>query len=91
MLEFEWDQKKAIDNEKKHGISFREAASVFCDQSAITFSDPDHSSTEDRYITFGLSRLRKLLIVSHAARKTRIRIISARLVTRRERRIYEEG
>jgi uncharacterized DUF497 family protein len=47
VLEFEWDQKKAIDNEKKHGISFREAASVFSDPSAITFSDPDHSSTED--------------------------------------------
>jgi uncharacterized DUF497 family protein len=91
VLEFEWDQKKAIDNEKKHGISFREAASVFGDQPAMTFSDPDHSSTEDRYITFGLSRLRKLLIVSHTARKTRIRIISARLATRRERRIYEEG
>jgi len=91
VLEFEWDKKKAIDNEKKHGISFQEAASIFGDQSAITFSDPDHSNTEDRYLTFGLSRLRKLLIVSHTARKTRIRIISARLATRRERRIYEEG
>ncbi|MCX5752568.1 MAG: BrnT family toxin [Candidatus Krumholzibacteria bacterium] len=47
VLEFEWDEKKAIDNEKKHSISFREAASVFGDQAAITFSDPDHSNYEE--------------------------------------------
>ena len=90
-MEFEWDEKKAAANERKHGISFHEAATVFGDQLANTFSDPDHSKDECRFITFGLSRFDRLLVVSHTEREPRLRIISARLATRTERRIYEEG
>lgn len=88
-MEFEWDLKKAEAN--KHDVSFHEAATVFGDPLAITFTDPDHSIDEDRYLTFGLSRFNQLMVVSHAERGDRIRIISARLMTRQERRIYEEG
>jgi uncharacterized DUF497 family protein len=90
-MEFEWDQKKAEENKRKHDISFHEAATVFGDPLAITFTDPDHSIDEERYFTFGLSRFDRLMVVSHVDRGDRVRIISARLMTRRERRIYEEG
>jgi uncharacterized DUF497 family protein len=90
-MEFEWDPKKAFANEQKHNVSFQEAATVFGDPLAITFADPDHSVNEQRYITFGLSRYYRLLVVSHTDRGGRIRIISARLITRKERRIYGEG
>lgn len=74
----------------KHGVAFQEAASVFADPLTLTFADPDHSLEEDRTITLGTSRENRLLIVAHADRRERIRIISARTATRRERRIYEE-
>ena len=90
-MEFEWDTKKAESNERKHGVSFQEAATVFGDTLAITFADPDHSMDEPRYITFGLSRQNRLLVVSHTEREERTRIISARPMSRKERRIYEEG
>ena len=90
-MEFEWDPKKAETNKRKHDVSFHEAATVFGDPLAITFTDPDHSIDEDRYLTFGLSRFDRLLVVSHAARGERVRIISARPLTHQERRIYEEG
>jgi uncharacterized protein len=90
-MQFEWDPKKASANQRKHGVSFQEAATVFGDSLAITFADPDHSFDEDRYLTFGLSRLGRLLVVSHTFREDRGRIISARLTTREERKIYEEG
>ena len=67
------------------------AAAVFGDPLAITFEDPDHSEDENRYITFGLSSQERLLVVSHTERGDRTRIISARLMDRKERRIYEEG
>ena len=89
-MEFEWDPKKAVANKKKHGVSFHEATTAFGDPLAVTFADPDHSVKEARYITFGISRENRLLVVSHTERPDRTRIISARLVTRRERRIYEE-
>ena len=88
---FEWDGKKAVANEKKHHVSFKEAATVFGDPLAITFSDPDHSKGEHRFITFGMSMHGKLLLVAHTDQKDRIRIISARRVKRHERKIYEEG
>jgi len=91
VIEYEWDPEKAEENERKHGISFHEAATVFGDRLAITFADPDHSIDEHRYLTFALSRFDKLLVVSHADNGDKIRVISARLMTRRERRIYEEG
>jgi uncharacterized DUF497 family protein len=71
-------------------VSFSEAATVFGDPLALTFPDPDHSLEECRYITFGLSQLGRLLVVSHAQRSDRTRIINARLMTRYERKIYEE-
>ena len=90
-MRFEWDERKAAANEKKHGVSFHEAATVFGDPLAITFADPDHSENERRYVTFGMSRVDRLLVVAHADRERRIRIISARTMTRHERKFYEEG
>jgi len=90
-MEFEWDPKKADANKRKHGITFHEGTSIFGDPFAITFADPDHSEDEERYITFGLSTQERPLVVSHADRGNRTRIISARLMTRKERKIYEEG
>jgi uncharacterized DUF497 family protein len=90
-MEFEWDPRKAEVNKRKHDVSFHEAATVFGDPLAITFIDPDHSIDEERDLTFGRSRFDWLLVISHADRKVRVRIISARLMTRQERRIYEEG
>lgn len=89
-IEFEWDPDKAKKNIEKHQVSFNEAATVFGDPLSMTFYDPDHSIDENRFITVGLSRPGKLLIVSHTDRGDRIRIISARKATRREREFYEE-
>lgn len=90
-MRFEWDQKKAATNLRKHGITFQEAATVFGDPLAITFQDPDHSEHEERQITFGQSLQKRLIVVSHTKRGDRLRIISARLMDRNERVIYEEG
>jgi uncharacterized protein len=90
-MEFEWDPDKAASNDKKHGVTFLEAATIFGDALAVTFIDPDHSVSEQRCLTFGLSRFDRLLIVSHTDREGRIRIISARTMTRQEVKIYEEG
>ncbi len=90
-MRFEWDLKKASANLKKHGVSFQEAATVFGDPLAITFEDPDHSGGEERHLTFGLSLQGRLIVVSHIERKDRTRIISARLMGRKEKVIYEEG
>lgn len=90
-MEFEWDPEKASSNVRKHGVTFNEAATTFGDPLAITFADPDHSMDENRYLTFGISRLDRLLVVSHTERRGRVRIINARLMTRQERRIYEQG
>lgn len=78
-------------NLRKHSVSFDEAGSVFLDRLAVSGVDPEHSFGESRYITFGISRLGRLLAVSHTYRPGAIRIITARRVTRGERRIYEEG
>jgi uncharacterized DUF497 family protein len=91
MIKFEWDTAKAASNVRKHGVSFDEAGSVFLDQLAVSGPDPDYSVGESRYITFGMSSLGRLLAVSHTYRPGAIRIISARRVTRAERKIYEEG
>jgi len=90
-MEFEWDPKKATANVQKHDVTFQEAATVFGDPLAITFEDPDHSTDENRYITFGLSLQKQLIVVSHTERGDRTKIISARLMDRKERKIYEEG
>lgn len=90
-MKFEWDPKKAAENLRKHGLTFQEAATVFGDPLAVTFEDPDHSVSEDRLITFGLSMQKRLIVVFHTERGGRIRIISARLMSSNERKIYEEG
>ena len=89
-MEFEWDNQKAVSNLKKHGVSFSEAASVFGDPLALTFDDPDHSIGEYRLLTFGVTRTGKLVIVSHTERKGLMRIISARIMQKHERDIYEK-
>ena len=88
---FEWDEIKAASNLRKHGVSFEEAASVFSDALAYTFTDPDHSVVEQRLLSFGLSQFGHLLAVVHCDRGRAIRIISARRVTRHERGIYEQS
>lgn len=90
-MKYEWDAEKATANRRKHDVSFDEAASVFLDSLAVSGADPDHSIGESRYITFGLSSLGRLLVVSHTYRSGGIRIISARRATRAERKVYEEG
>jgi uncharacterized DUF497 family protein len=89
-MKFVWDNNKAEANLKKHKIAFECAASVFGDPLAITFRDPDHSTGENRYLTFGLSHNGQLLILAHSYRNESVRIISARRATRAERKIYEE-
>ena len=89
-LSFEWDEGKAESNLKAHGVSFREATTVFADPLSITISDPDHSSVEMRFLDIGLSYLGRLLVVSYTERGKKIRLISARLATRNERNQYEE-
>ena len=89
-LEFEWDPGKAAANRQKHGVAFEEAVTAFADPHSITVSDPDHSLGEARFVLIGRSAIQRLLVVVHLERGERIRLISARLATRRERRTYEE-
>ncbi len=89
-MNFEWDPSKAAHNRRKHGVSFHEAATVFGDALALTYQDPDHSEQEQRFITVGMSNARRLLIVAHAERGDRIRIINARQTTPAERKQYEQ-
>jgi uncharacterized DUF497 family protein len=86
----EWDERKNLLNQKKHRISFEEAATVFADPLEIMIDDPDHSSAEHRFISIGESFMKRLLVVSYADRGDSIRILSARKPTTRERRAYEE-
>ena len=89
-MEFEWDPRKAEINLRKHGVSFLEAGTVFGDKLSINVPDPDHSDNEDRVITIGWSNRRRLIMISHTDRGDRIRIISARELTKAERKVYEE-
>ena len=91
MFNFELDDQKAASNLSKHGVSFDEAASVFGDGRALTFSDTDHSELEDRSRTYGVSNKERLLVVVHTERRNSIRIISTRKATRYEKGIYENG
>ena len=88
-MQFDWDDNKAETNLTKHGVSFQEAASVFDDPLSVTFPDPDHSIAEERLIIIGHSHHGRLLFVSHTDRDGRVRVISAREVTRHEKRVYE--
>jgi uncharacterized DUF497 family protein len=89
-MEFEWDKDKAKKNLARHKVEFGEASTVFSDPLSLTFPDPDHSIEEDRYIIIGASDRGRILVVSHTDREDRIRIISARKATKRERKAYEE-
>jgi uncharacterized protein len=88
-LRFEWDQTKADSNSKKHGVSFEEATLVFADTLSITIPDPDHSTSEARFLDLGLSHRNRLLVVSYTEHDEIIRIISARCASRSERKKYE--
>jgi uncharacterized DUF497 family protein len=90
-MPFEWDPDKAAENLRRHRVSFEEAATVFRDPLSRTFPDPEHSEGEERYLDIGHSERGRLLIVSYTERQGQVRIISARLATRNERRNYEEG
>jgi hypothetical protein len=90
-MNFAWDTKKAAANLRKHAVAFEEAATIFRDTLSVSGADPDHSVGERRFITFGVSNIGRLIVVSHNDDGSTIRIISARLATRREREIYEEG
>ncbi len=86
-----WDMDKAVTNERKHGIAFREAATVFRDPLSTTFPDFRHSLDEPRYLTIGMSAREGILVCSHTERGEELRLISARRATKQERRFYEEG
>ena len=90
-MKFEWDKEKAASNLRKHGVSFKEASTAFADDLSLTGDDPDHSHGEYRLITFGVSSVGRLLVVSHTERTGHIRIISARPATRAERKFYEKA
>ena len=89
-LAFEWDSRKARSNLAKHGVGFQEASSIFGDPLSLTIPDPEHSLSEERYITVGRAFSGKLLVVVHTERGDNIRIISARRASRRERKFYEK-
>lgn len=89
-MKFEWDDKKATTNLKKHGISFEEASTVFGDWLSITIEDPLHSEHEERFILIGKSELLNTLVVVHVEKSEAIRIISARSATKNEQKLYEE-
>ena len=88
-MRFEWDPEKARRNVAKHGIAFEEAATAFGDPLSLTILDPDHSEEEDRFILLGQTYTGRLVVIMHTDRGENIRIISARLATRRERKAYE--
>lgn len=90
-MRFSWDPRKAAANFRKHGVSFDEASTAFADPLSITVPDPDHSADEARFLLVGRSLRQRILVVIHAERtESDIRLVSARLASRRERRIYEE-
>ena len=90
-MTFEWDARKAPANLRKHGVDFREAATVFDDSLSTTFPDQEHSVEERRFITIGLSALGRITVVAHTEAGRTIRIISARAATHGERTFYEDG
>lgn len=89
-LGFEWDEHKAALNIRKHGVSFEEAQTVFRDENAVEFDDPEHSNEEERFLIMGISFKLRMLVVCHCLREQgdMIRLISARKATQREEREY---
>ena len=87
---FSWDDDKAKQNRKKHKVSFEEASTLFFDENAVEYFDPDHSEDEDRFLMLGISCRLRVLVVCYCLRKdgSEIRIISARTTTKKEQRVY---
>ena len=85
-IQFEWDVSKASTNQRKHGVSFDEAKSVFYDENAVIIHDPEHSQDEERFVLLGMSAVSRILVIIHCYRKKDkiIRIISARKATKKE-------
>ena len=92
-LRFEWDKEKNLENQRKHGVSFVEAQTVFFDENAVEFYDDEHSEWEDRFLLLGISTKMRVLLVCHCLRESGsiIRIISARKATKNERELYPKG
>lgn len=92
-IKFEWDERKSLSNQKKHGVSFEEARAVFFDERAKLIDDPDHSEGEERFILLGLSSSLRVLVVCHCYRDAGnvIRIISARKASTTETKFYVRG
>ena len=90
-LAFEWDEAKARENLKKHKVGFDEGKTIFNDPFLLTFPDIDTSDAEERYVNIGLSTRDRVLVLIHTEKQGRIRIISCRKASARERRHYEEG
>ena len=92
-LQFDWDPKKDAANQRKHGVSFEEASTVFSDEHALLIDDPDHSEQEERFILLGLSAGLRTLVVCHCDREAQdvIRFISARKASKKEREAYGRG
>lgn len=88
-MEFEWDEKKAAANSKKHGVDFSEAMTVFNDPLELTIADPDHSEDEQRFLSIGVSTAGRFLVVTYTERAGRSRIINAREASSQERKHYE--
>jgi uncharacterized DUF497 family protein len=88
-VRFEWDSAKAVENLRKHGVSFPEASTVFADPLSWTYPDPDHSDREERSVTIGVSVRGVVLVIGHTDEEEAIRIITARRVTNQERRFYD--
>jgi uncharacterized protein len=91
MLIFEWDERKAASNLRKHRVSFEEAQSVFYDPRSLTIHHPDYSKTESRFIDIGASNENRVLVVVYTERENSIRIISVRKAAKSERKQYEEN
>ena len=90
MIDFEWDLRKAASNQKKHGVPFEEAQTVFADPNEVTISDPEHSEGEYRFLSIGRSELDRVIVVSYTeSEPNAIRLISARPASRTERQQYE--
>ena len=88
-MKFEWDKDKASRNQRKHGVPFSEALTVFRDALSLTYSDIVHSTGEDRFLIIGLSSHGNVLVISHTFRNDVVRIISARKATKKEQSFYE--
>jgi uncharacterized DUF497 family protein len=90
-MNFSWDDEKARSNVRKHGVSFQEASTAFGDPLSMTIDDPDHSVGEQRLLLLGQTYAGRLVVVAHTDDGETVRIVSARLAERYERRTYEEG